>query len=184
MARGNARQKIARDDADRQRLIDGLEHAVIRYVVNYYDVEPALLAKRHDPHRARAVAAWLCRRHAEATLGELVEWLGLLRADSVANLTRRLPKADLSRFSRSLDVQHGGRGLHVPGGHRRTIWRTFWRDQRCHRCRCRVERRPSHIGAARRWNRHAQSPGHLLPGWHGRDHQHVERDGRSPRRRS
>ena len=31
MARGNARQKIVRDDADRQRLIDGLEHAVIRY---------------------------------------------------------------------------------------------------------------------------------------------------------
>jgi putative transposase len=31
MARGNARQKIVRDDADRQRLIDGLEQAVIRY---------------------------------------------------------------------------------------------------------------------------------------------------------
>jgi hypothetical protein len=30
MARGNARQKIVRDDADRQRLIDGLEQAVIR----------------------------------------------------------------------------------------------------------------------------------------------------------
>ena len=31
MARGNARQKIVRDDADRQRLIEGLEQAVIRY---------------------------------------------------------------------------------------------------------------------------------------------------------
>jgi hypothetical protein len=31
MARGNARQRIVRDDADRQRLIDGLEQAVIRY---------------------------------------------------------------------------------------------------------------------------------------------------------
>jgi putative transposase len=31
MARGNARQKIVRDDADRQRLIDALEQAVIRY---------------------------------------------------------------------------------------------------------------------------------------------------------
>jgi hypothetical protein len=57
--------------------------------VNYYDVEPALLAKRHDPHWARAVAAWLCRRHAETTLGELAEWLGLSRADGVPNLTRR-----------------------------------------------------------------------------------------------
>ena len=35
------------------------------------------------------VAAWLCRRHTEATLGELAEWLGLSRADSVPNLTRR-----------------------------------------------------------------------------------------------
>ena len=31
MARGNARQKIVRDDADRRRLIDSLERAVVRY---------------------------------------------------------------------------------------------------------------------------------------------------------
>ena len=31
MVRGNARQKIVRDDADRQRLIEGLEQAVIRH---------------------------------------------------------------------------------------------------------------------------------------------------------
>ena len=31
MARGNARQKIVRDDADRRRLIDGLEQAVVRH---------------------------------------------------------------------------------------------------------------------------------------------------------
>ena len=30
MARGNARQKIVRDDVDRRRLIDGLEHTVTR----------------------------------------------------------------------------------------------------------------------------------------------------------
>ncbi len=58
-------------------------------VADYYEVEPALLAKRHDPHMARAVAAWLCRRHTEATLSELAEWRGLSRADSVPNLTRR-----------------------------------------------------------------------------------------------
>jgi len=58
-------------------------------MVDFYDVEPALLAKRHDPHMARAVAAWLCHRRTEATLGELAEWLGLSRADSVPNLTRR-----------------------------------------------------------------------------------------------
>ncbi len=38
MARGNARQKIVRDDADRRRLLDGL-------------------SQRQDPHLARAVAA-------------------------------------------------------------------------------------------------------------------------------
>jgi putative transposase len=31
MARGNARQKIVRDDGDRRRLIDGLEHTVVRH---------------------------------------------------------------------------------------------------------------------------------------------------------
>ena len=31
MARGNARQRIVRDGADRRRVIEGLEHAVIRY---------------------------------------------------------------------------------------------------------------------------------------------------------
>jgi REP element-mobilizing transposase RayT len=62
---------------------------VLAAVADFYDVEPALLAKRHDPHMARAVAAWLCRRHTEATLAALAEWLGLSRADSVPNLTRR-----------------------------------------------------------------------------------------------
>jgi REP element-mobilizing transposase RayT len=31
MSRGNGRQDIVRDDADRQRLVDGLEAAVGRY---------------------------------------------------------------------------------------------------------------------------------------------------------
>jgi putative transposase len=30
MARGNARQKIVRDDADRRRSVAGLEHTVVR----------------------------------------------------------------------------------------------------------------------------------------------------------
>jgi chromosomal replication initiation ATPase DnaA len=60
---------------------------VLAAVADFYDVDPALLAKRHDSHLSRAVAAWLCRRHTEATLSELAEWLGLSRADSVPNLT-------------------------------------------------------------------------------------------------
>ena len=31
MARGNARQKIVRDDMDRRRLIDGLKRTVVRH---------------------------------------------------------------------------------------------------------------------------------------------------------
>ena len=97
MARGNARQKIVRDDADRRRLTGGLEQAAVRYgwqvlcyVIMGNHLEATALSRRHDPHLARAVAAWLCRRHTEASLRELAEWLGLSRADSVPNLTRRL----------------------------------------------------------------------------------------------
>jgi REP-associated tyrosine transposase len=59
-------------------------------VAEFYGLELASLSRRHDPHLARAVAAWLCRRHTEVSLRELAEWLGLSRADSVPNLTRRL----------------------------------------------------------------------------------------------
>ena len=48
------------------------------------------LSRRHDPHVGRAVAAWLCRRHTEASLRELAVRLGLSRAGSVPNLTRRI----------------------------------------------------------------------------------------------
>jgi hypothetical protein len=48
------------------------------------------LSRRYDPHLARAVAAWLCRRYTQAPHRELAERLGLSRADSVPNLTRRL----------------------------------------------------------------------------------------------
>jgi len=87
MARGNARQKIVRDDADRRRLIVGLENTAVRQgreLVCY------VIMGDHDPDLARAVATWLCRRHTEASLRQLAEWLGLPRADSVPNRTRRL----------------------------------------------------------------------------------------------
>src|SRR5271166_5993646 len=43
-----------------------------------------------DPDNARAVAAWLCRRHTEVPPGDLAPLLGLSRADSVPDLTRRM----------------------------------------------------------------------------------------------
>jgi REP element-mobilizing transposase RayT len=59
-------------------------------VAAFYGLEESALARRHDRHRARAVAAWLCRRHTVAPLRVLAERLGLSRADSVPNLVRRV----------------------------------------------------------------------------------------------
>ena len=59
-------------------------------VVAYYGLDASALLRRHDLRVARAVAAWLCRRHSEAPLRELAPRLGLSRASRVPNLTRRL----------------------------------------------------------------------------------------------
>ena len=73
------------------RQLAGLDpKRIFAAVADFYGLDGASLSRRHDPHLARAVAAWLCRRHTEASLRELAEWLGLSRADSVPNLTRRL----------------------------------------------------------------------------------------------
>jgi putative transposase len=74
-----------------KRQLAGLDpKRIIAAVSAFYGLEEAALTRRHDPHLARPVAAWLCRRHTEASLREMAEWLGLSRADSVPNLTRRL----------------------------------------------------------------------------------------------
>ena len=64
--------------------------AILDAVCAHYGLDRSDLARRGDPHLARAVAAWLCRRHSEAPLRELAPLLGLSRADSVPNLTRRI----------------------------------------------------------------------------------------------
>ena len=68
-------------------------------MVEYYGLETSALRSRHDPHVARAVAAWLCRRHSEASLRELTVCFNLSRPASVPNLTRRL-EASLKRSPR------------------------------------------------------------------------------------
>ena len=55
-------------------------------------MEGSWLSRRGDPHLARAAAGWLCRRHTETSLSQLADSLGLSRADSVPNLTRRLER--------------------------------------------------------------------------------------------
>ncbi len=63
---------------------------VLAAVASFYSVEEAIFSDRGNGHRARAVAAWLLRRHTTATLRELAPSFGLTRPDSVRNLTRRV----------------------------------------------------------------------------------------------
>jgi hypothetical protein len=59
-------------------------------IAQFYGADRATLSRLYDPHLARAVAAWLCRRHTQAPRRGLAERLGLSRADSVPSLKRRL----------------------------------------------------------------------------------------------
>src|SRR5436305_6252942 len=75
MARGNARQKIVRDDVDRRRLVDGLEHTVLRWgweLLSYVIMgnHLHLLLKTPQPNLAVGMqgllsgyAIWAGRRH-------------------------------------------------------------------------------------------------------------------------
>jgi hypothetical protein len=88
MARGSARQKIVRDDAERRRLIDGREQAVfhrdrellchvvmgnqlhllagldprriVAAVADFYGMGGSWLSRRGDCSLGQQVAAWLC----------------------------------------------------------------------------------------------------------------------------
>ena len=59
----------------------------------HYDLNAEALSQRGQHTEARAVAAWLAKRHTSATLRELATPLGLGRAQSVGNLTRRIDQA-------------------------------------------------------------------------------------------
>jgi len=96
-------------------------------VAAFYGLDASSLSRRHDATQARAVAAWLCRRHTEVTLRVLAERLGLSRADSVPNLTRRIetqlktsPRlaADLDQIMKQVRAQPAGPPLaSSPTGH-------------------------------------------------------------------
>ena len=89
--RSHAGAALSNPPVAEARQLAGLDpKRIFAAVAAFYGLEDAALSRRHDPHLARAVAAWLCRRYTEASLRELAKWLGLSRADSVPNLTRRL----------------------------------------------------------------------------------------------
>jgi putative transposase len=89
--RGHVATIVSHPPVAEARQLAGLDpKRVFTVVADFYGVDAALLSRNRDPHLARAVAAWLCRRHTAAPLRELAERLGLSRADSVPNLTRRV----------------------------------------------------------------------------------------------
>jgi putative transposase len=103
--RARAGPVVADPAAREARPLAALDPEVIcNAVVDYYGLDASALMRRHDPHLARAVAAWLCRRHTEAPLRELAVRFGLSRATSVPNLTRRLEVRleDSPRLAREL----------------------------------------------------------------------------------
>ena len=61
----------------------------IEWLVNYYEIELTELGRRGNRHPARAALAYLARSRTAATNAELATFLGLSRAESVPNLTRR-----------------------------------------------------------------------------------------------
>ena len=73
------------------RQLSGLDpKRIFAAVTSFYGLDDAAPSGRRDPHVEPEVAAWLCGGHTEASLCELAVWLGLSRADSVPNLTRRI----------------------------------------------------------------------------------------------
>ena len=59
-------------------------------VAEFYGLDRSALSHRYNPRLARAIAAWLCRRHNEAPHRVLAERPCLSCADSVPNRTRGL----------------------------------------------------------------------------------------------
>jgi hypothetical protein len=89
LVRGAPPRELRRES----RLIRGVElRTVSEIVCRGYQLNSAELSRRGSRHEARAALAHLAREHTEATYTELARLLGLSRADSVPNLTRRFAR--------------------------------------------------------------------------------------------
>jgi putative transposase len=88
--RAMVRDQPRRDRRRESRRVLGLTIARVSEVVcAEYGIELSELSRRGSRAPARAAMAYLARRHTAATNGELTEILGVSRAESVPNLTRR-----------------------------------------------------------------------------------------------
>ena len=87
---GNREGATATRSARESRRVEGLSISRVSEVVQHeYGIELSELGHRGSRHPARAAMAYLARRYTAATNGELTEVLGVSRAESVPNLTRR-----------------------------------------------------------------------------------------------
>jgi putative transposase len=86
IVRGNSRRERRRES----RLLQGVSLSRVTEVVcAYYAIETTELSLRGSRHPARAALAYLARTRTVATNAELAATLGVSRAESVPNLTRR-----------------------------------------------------------------------------------------------
>lgn len=107
------------------RQLAGLEvETVLAAVSAYYGLDAGALRRSRDRHIARALAAWLCRRHTIAPLSELAVGLGLLRGESVPALVRRLEgrlknapwwKQDVEGIEQRLAARTSAPGVRIEG---------------------------------------------------------------------
>jgi len=114
--RAIVRDQPARGRRRESRRMLGLSIARVSEVVCAgYGIKPLELARRGSRHPARAAMAYLARRHTTATNGELAAMLGVSRAESVPNLTRRFAswlsndpqtRKQLRRLEDELDAVH------------------------------------------------------------------------------
>jgi hypothetical protein len=87
MVRGDPRRESRRDS----RLMLSVPLAsIIELVCWSYQIEPAELGERGSRHPARAALVYLTRNHTMANNAELAAVLGLSRAESVPNPSRRV----------------------------------------------------------------------------------------------
>ena len=86
MVRGGPRRERRRES---RLLLSVPLSAIIEVVCAFYEIEPTELSQRGSRHPARAGLVYLAKSHTLATNAELAAVLGLSRAESVPNLTRR-----------------------------------------------------------------------------------------------
>ncbi len=81
-------------DVPQERNLRGMDVTLMwEAVLAHYGANPDALSARGRHTEMRSVAAWLAKRHIQATLWELAAPLGLGRPQSVGNLTKRVDTA-------------------------------------------------------------------------------------------